>query len=138
MNEELQKQLAALLASLMNVASDGAKWAGSQIPPLVQEKILYGRISHTAWAVLFAVVAWQAARVTAMFYRQACADRADRASKGFDPHIWPDRPGGLPSIGCGALVFIASCLAVLNLNDALLAWFAPRLYIVEWLRTLIN
>jgi hypothetical protein len=53
MNEELQKQLAEMLAALMRVAQDGSAWAQGQIPMLVQEKILYGRVSMTAWMLLY-------------------------------------------------------------------------------------
>jgi hypothetical protein len=52
-NDELQKQLAALLAKLSDYAGDATKFAADQIPPLVQEKIVYGRVSETLSLVIF-------------------------------------------------------------------------------------
>lgn len=53
MNDELQKQLAQLLAKLMEYTDDAAKFAGNQIPPLVQEKIIFGRAWETTLCLLF-------------------------------------------------------------------------------------
>lgn len=138
MNDDLQKQLADLLAKLMTVAQDGATWAGQQIPPLVQEKILYGRVVHSLYVVLFAIVAWRAAVSARGFFQQACAQRAAKSKSGFDSDIWPDRPGGLASIACALVTMITAGIALANVQRALLVWLAPRLYIVEWLADLVK
>lgn len=47
MNEQLQLQLADLLKSLMGFASDATAWGKQEIPLLIQEKILLGRVEET-------------------------------------------------------------------------------------------
>lgn len=136
MNPDLQKQLADMLAKLTDVAGAASSWAGQQIPPLVQEKIVYGRISSTCWVVLIAVAIWPVAVYTRRFYRQACADRASK--EGYRSDIWPERPGGLASM-LGAVLTVGLTVSFfINLNEALLVWFAPRLYVVEWLRGMVS
>ena len=132
MNDELQRQLAELVKQLVAVANDAGGWARTQIPPLVQEKILYGRIQHSVLVVVCAVVAWRAAIYTQTFYRQACAHREAEDGR-YSSSIWPDRPGGLASILCASICVGSVIFAVVHLNYAVMAWLTPRLFIVEWL-----
>ena len=130
MNEELQRQLAALLSHLLVLANDAGGWVEAQIPPLVQEKILYGRIQHTILGVLFAVAAWRAAVFVRRFYQQANAIRPEERHR-FD--IWPERPGGIPCVLSTVVCLGSVLLAVNHLEWAVMAWLTPRLFIVEWL-----
>ena len=64
MNEELQKQLAALLQSLMQLGGEARQFANEQIPPLVAEKILLGRIESMVGVVfLTAAIVFCAFRI---------------------------------------------------------------------------
>jgi hypothetical protein len=142
MNEELQKQLAEMLAALMRVAQDGSAWAQGQIPMLVQEKILYGRVSMTAWMLLYlagvvaACVAWPRARraqaAASADYHQTMNDTKYRFDSGVaDRQIFTVIALLALCVGGGICA-----LAALDAIDSLVqVWFAPRLYIIDWLRT---
>lgn len=120
MNDELQKQLADMLAKLSAAAEHGATWAGDQIPPLVQEKILLGRIESVITAVLFVGILYIGVR-----FLQYC----HRLQWDVDDHgqIIP------ATIFGGILIVFGVVGTLINLHVAALAFFAPRLYIVEWL-----
>lgn len=124
MNEQLQKQLADLLAKLVAVAQDAGNFAANQIPPLVQEKIRIGRIEVVGSLVVDLFIAYVAVQLL-----RWCA------SLDFDI----DRHGGVipASIGGGALAILALAFTVMDCHIALLVWFAPRLYIVEWLKDMV-
>ncbi len=130
MNDELQKQLAAFIQQLLAAANDVDAVARSQIPPLLQEKILYGRLEHSVLGILFAVVTWRAAVLAQQFFREA---RADKAATGSHADFWPERPGGLASIGAAVVAIGFAVGAVIHLDYAVMAWVSPRLFIVEWL-----
>lgn len=124
MTPELQKQLAELLAKLMDVASDATKWAGSQIPPLVQEKIMLGRVVESAWMLAAAVFAFVIIRASVRFWPRALQLTKD----GDDPVVV------VPVLGVG-LGFV---VLMIRLEAFALVWFAPRLYIVEWLKSMVK
>lgn len=126
MNPDLQKQLAELLARGMDVASDASKWAAQQIPPLVQEKIVFGRAYETAAEIGSLVMAAILIRLAMKLWRLAHADDYDNPL-----HV----VGGLiTSIVC---VLPVIC-AISEAESFFMVWFAPRLYIVEWLRTFVK
>jgi len=112
MNEQLQKQLAELLAK----AQDAAMWAGSQIPPLVQEKIVFGRAWETLCLVLLIVGVVISYRITRW------GVESDNEASFF---------GGFAGIAMAGV-------AIAQTHAVLMVWFAPRLYIVEWLRSMIQ
>ncbi len=126
MNEELQKQLAELLASLMNVAKDGAQWAKGEIPLLVQEKIALGRFEESIYffapAIGACVLAWLLVKKIGPLEIKAEPDIPPLFSMIF---------GGIATVmlvvGAGA-----------GFHDFAMVWFAPRLYIVEWLTSLVK
>lgn len=116
MNEELQKQLAALLSSLMAFGADAKQFAADQIPPLVAEKIAFGRVEDTLFFVVFAVACGFCVRWTVWSVRE-------------------EHPIGIATVLCGA---IFGFIAALALHESLMVWFAPRLYIVEWLKGMVT
>ncbi len=135
MNPDLQKELALWLSAIREGAQQGASFAIEQAPLVVQEKILYGRITSLL-LVLLAVVAFV---LSVRVYRSAWAvNRAALANggKGYCD-IWPETQGAMQCVlsfvaACGSLVF-----AIAAGNTAVLAWCAPRLYIIEWLSELL-
>lgn len=121
MDPELLKQLQQLLAQLLANAQDAAAWAKGEIPLLVQEKIAFGRAWETA--LLVAALGWTIFAVTKI------VPWARKTSDDTDGLTW--------LIAGVAIVVGAGCSAV-QIHDALLVWFAPRLYIVEWLFDLVH
>lgn len=125
MNEELQKQLAALLSSLMSTATDAKAFAAREIPPLVQEKIALGRVEETACSI---------ALLIAVILAFMAVPRMWRASQ-----LDSDEP--LPFLGVfGGTIAGAICLVASfgQMHQTLMIWFAPRLYIVDWLKSMVT
>ena len=117
MNEDLQKQLAEMLAKLMDATQNAATWTADQIPLLVQEKILFGRIWETVLLVLLVAFTVLLVKVAGVAWG----------------HQWDgDRLSA-------TMLYLASTGAatgcVVQAYFVTLVWFAPRLYILEWLRT---
>ncbi len=126
LSEQLQQTLAALLAN----AQDAAAWTKGQVPLLVQEKILFGRIWSTAMVIMLAALGVWLYGSSKQFYAVA---KAHKDAGRHDVDMWLERPGGMLNIGAAILCAVVSCLALEAGRNAALAWFAPRLYIVEWL-----
>jgi hypothetical protein len=121
MNDELQHQLAELLKALLAAAQDAKAFAETQIPPLVWEKVWFGRVWHTAVTIGCLLIAWRLTRAV-----RWCYERAD-----FEKN---DHPGFYFGAGACSIAIIFLCAgSVSEAHDALLAWVAPRIYIVEWL-----
>lgn len=127
MNEELQKQLAALLAGLLHVAGDAAKFAGDQIPPLVQEKIIFGRVDETLQLVLVVAVCIVSIVLCTRCVRRLIAGKFD------DEFGWV-----FGTVGTGAVALFTLFASAMQLEMVLMVWFAPRLYIVEWLKGMVT
>lgn len=130
MNDELKKQLAAMLAQLSTAAQEGAAWTANQIPPLVREKILYGRISNTMWCLLGVIGVILSYRICKRSWPEDDDDRR------YD--MWIKRKGAGMCITCFIVGALSLCFVLFAGDEALEAWFAPRLYIVEWLSGLLG
>ncbi len=120
MNDELQKQLAAMLAQMQSAVTV----VGDQIPPLVHEKVFIGRIEDTFTLVFCLAVVACGVRLL-LFARSKQFDGDDGAVV------------AATIIGAGvSLIF--SILSFVSLHYVLSAWFAPRLYIMEWLADMVK
>jgi hypothetical protein len=117
MNDELQRQLAEFLKFLLAQAQDATTWAKTQIPPLIEDKIRFGRVWHSIVALVCLGLASQLWRFVRHAWRQI-----------------PDDDDWTLGLVAGAFgVAVAVGFALDALRDAVLAWTAPRLYVVEWL-----
>lgn len=133
MSDQLQAQLAEYLKAILTTAQQGAAFVKEQAPMVVQEKILYARVLFTVEAVAFAIAALVLARLAVRFYKIA-----SEAGKGYRCDIWPERPGGLLNIACSIGSIGSALFAVIAAETAVQAWFAPRLYILEWAMSLVK
>lgn len=128
MNPELQKELAAWLAALREHAEAGMNFATDQAPLVVQEALRLGRVesalvelSCVLGVILGAWVCWRGLRAFWTAQQQQ-----------------PDTAVGFPRVAIGGAVGTASSIAFfVNLHWLLSAWFAPRIYIIEWLKGLL-
>jgi len=110
---------------LMDYATEaiksGADFAGDQAPKLVSEVIAYGRAYWTVMVVIglvFLIGGGTATiRRSKAWYDWSCSH--DCPHFGFFVAI--------PSIIAGVCIFFA------NLDAFLKVWFAPRLYVIEWI-----
>jgi uncharacterized membrane protein YjdF len=122
MNEQLQKELAAWLGQLRNAADASASFAIEQAPLIIQEKVAYGRALHTALAVLFVVTL--VVGIVALY----------KASKS----NLDDAGAVATSAVCGMGLFIFLCTGDMWFPQLFQVWFAPRLYVIEWLAGLLK
>lgn len=120
MDPNLTAQLQQLLAAMLSNVQDGATWAKGQIPLLVQEKIAFGRAWELALLVLLLALLigmWRGA-----YPAWKTHDFEDEVSSGMV---------GIFLVALPTLLLII--FSIEQVHDVLLVWFAPRLYIVEWL-----
>lgn len=122
MNDNLQRQLAEFLKFLLTQAQDATTWAKTQVPPLVEEKIRFGRVWHSVVVVLCAAAMW-----LLMKFAKWCWTKLD------DNDDW-GAASAAAVIGC----IVLATVAYDNFHDAVLAWTAPRLYIVQWLIEMVK
>jgi hypothetical protein len=116
-SDDLQRQLAEFLKFLLAQAQDATTWAKTQIPPLIEDKIRFGRV----WHVIVMLLCIGGARIS-LFAVRWCWRKIEEADEWIMPMI-------ASAIATAVLVVFAFD----NLHDAVLAWLSPRLYIVQWL-----
>lgn len=124
MSKELQEQLAHMLSSLLDTANTATAWTKGQLPLLIAEKVRFGVIENALLVIVAAVVFGFAMKLAVAGWREQkeAPDYAD---------------DGMPQVVFGGIVAVVSGLfMLLSVRDALLAYFAPRLYIIEWLTAL--
>jgi hypothetical protein len=118
MNDELQKQLADYLAAIASSAKAGSQFVIEQAPLVVQEKIAYGRVVDTCWLVFFV------AATVALVWLGLKVWRMDECEP--------------PAIVLWLVAAFVGVLSMVQLNETFQVWFAPRLYIIEWVTALIG
>lgn len=124
MSKELQDQLAHMLSSLLDTANTATAWTKGQLPLLIAEKVRFGVIENALWAVVAAVVFAVAVKVAYAGWKEQ--------KEAPDYH-----DDGIPTMVIGGVASGVSGLFMLfSVRDALLAYYAPRLYIIEWLTAL--
>jgi hypothetical protein len=115
---ELQAQLAAYLKALMDTSATAANFAKDQLPLVVQEKILYGRVSETLQLVLCLAVVYASARVVRWGLKEERKSCGDFGIAGI--------------VGGGIVGVLFTIFTMIQLNYVVMVWTAPRLYIIEW------
>ena len=135
MNPELQRELATWLASLRESAGNGMNFAIEQAPIVVREKVAFGRAYETTWLVVALLVTvatgWLAYWLlrTRAEREQAARDRGNQAREG-DASI----QAFAACVGCA----VATLLTVGQSYYVYLVWLAPRVYILEWLMSMME
>jgi hypothetical protein len=127
MNEQLQKELAAWLSKIREGAEAAGSFVLEQAPLVVQEKVMFGRVFHTVETMLLAVA------FVALVY--GCWKFGNMARRNdFGEAGW-----FVPAVACtiaGIATFHEGVYYALP--QALKVWFAPRLYVLEWLTGLVK
>jgi len=123
MSDELQAQLAAFLSAMLDAAKLGGEWATGQIPLLVQDKILYGRVMESLTVAMGAGLLLGGALCVRSLVKHGAFEGDDP----FSACAFLSLVGAIIGSGMGTFVFFD------NVPDAVQVWLAPRLYIIEWL-----
>jgi hypothetical protein len=126
MNPELQKELATWLMNLREAADAGASFVLEQAPLIVQEKVAYGRVMHTASVVAFLLLAVAATYVALRFYKAGQEDD------------WENILHVLGFMLAAIAVPASFASAIESFGPCVMAWFAPRLYVLEWLAGIVK
>ena len=125
MDPELQKKLAAILDYLLETSKQAVDFASDQLPLVAWEMIAYARAWHTVITVIAALVLlWWLTGMRKVI--KGCNDRLPSYDKDLPWALW-----ALCLIPINLTLFI-------QLSEALKAWFAPRVYLLEWAASLIK
>lgn len=123
MKPEIEQKLVEYLTALESLMKDGKDLAIEQAPEVAKEIVSYGFASSAFFAVLFTglfcVVAVVSIKVSLMIYK-----------KEEDPFVFFL---AVIALGLGSLFF--GVPANINAQDAAKAYFAPRLYVIDYLRS---
>lgn len=122
MKEELQGKLVEILTSIQTVAGKAGDFAMEQLPDLAQSYVVYGRASTT-----LAVIAGVACVLYAIWaFRQMTLDETPYSME--------------PVYGLsGAWLGLAGVLlAGGNIGSAMLVWFAPKVWLLKEIASLVK
>lgn len=128
MNEELQSKLIEYLSKIEGGIERAVDFSAEQAPLVIQELIQWTIVEHTIYAVL-----WCGLAMFFVILSGLCVIRRRK----WDPEdpAFPVMFGGIPSFVCATLT---GTPAVINGSVALKAYLAPRLFVLEYLRDLVN
>jgi hypothetical protein len=121
MDDQLKAQLVSVLSSLADSMKNGAALAQEQLPILIQEKILYGRIAETLLFVVLLGITYTLVRV------------AMRLRKEIGPH---EDEILVVLAWFGATLFAVGCL--IQASFMISVWVSPHVYILEWLAGMVK
>jgi hypothetical protein len=139
MNPEIQKELLSWLQGLKGLVESGAAFAKEQIPQVLWEKILLDRVYLTILVVfgLLLIIGVPIAFhkvFTRLINKFSEIHKKDRY--GDDGHIIA---GLIVTCITGAVGFLTGFILFFdNLYTCLNVWFAPRLYLIEWIKSLVS
>lgn len=134
MNPEIQKELLSWLAGLREAVTTGVAFAKDQIPQVLWEKILVDRVILT----LLIIVAL--ATITSFFYYLPFRLKKIEDNEGYGK----DESGAtfaqyiIYIIVHGIAVIVAVISIGCNAYNLALVWFAPRLYLIQWITSLVQ
>ena len=145
MSEELQAQLAAFLGAMLDAVKSGGERAAGQMPQLVQEKLLYAIVTQVIILVGVTVLLLVVARLLrSQKYRhwvECVGGKKDACGTWRDANGYmADRDGRLLSrvilwtvwLYLGGIGWLAAATSLLK------PLITPRLYIIEWLSSLVR
>jgi hypothetical protein len=123
MNQQLQIKLADILATIHNGIKLAGDFALEQLPEIAQQYIAYGRASHTVYLAIgiaiVAVLLWNAKKTYLLLNEN------------------PNKNFLLLPIYL-ASGFFSIALIANNLSNALLVWFAPKVWLLQEIAKLIK
>lgn len=155
MNEQLQAKLVEILAGIQAATKTAGDFAMEQLPDIAQQYLAYGRMYETLFAAFAALVFClgfvavhrlrRKLRAADAEFDAALADYNERKSKTKDGYFYDSRPhrgSYFDASKVGPLTYapfaIGSVLFMLNLSSLLLVWFAPKVWLLKELASLIK
>ena len=124
MNDQLQGKLVEILTGIQSAVKASGDFAASQLPDIAQQYITYGRAANTVDAVLFLLASAILARFA---YKQLHNEWDDSNPEGQALIV-------LSSAACVLMLILFLC----RLRDVMLVWFAPKVWLIEKMASLVG
>lgn len=118
MEKELQGKLVEILTGIQNATGKAADFALDQLPDIAQSYVAYGRSWSVASAVLALIGLWACVHYARKWFK---------ISDGVSIVV----PGAF--LGIPLLVFFVE-----QMNQAMLVWFAPKVWLLKELAKLVK
>ncbi len=140
MNDEVKKQLEQLLIHMLDLAKQGENFVIEQAPLLAQEIIMYGRFSSTFWfglgivlflsSLVFGKYIWgRWSHYVKLHYEEAESNPLTEAYNGSTVICFLS---AIASHIFSVVIFVHLIFAYGD--NVFKSWFAPRLYLVDYIR----
>lgn len=126
MKEELNTKLVEILTSIQTAAGKASDFALEQLPDIAQSYVLYGRVFSLVTVLLCLAVLLALVWLFRVTYRATSEGDADEI-------VWV--PVG---IGGVVVVVIAMFFLLEGLQSTFLVWFAPKVWLLKELASLIK
>jgi hypothetical protein len=128
MKEELQLKLVEILTQLQDAVKTGADFAIEQLPDIVQQYIIFGRVFNTVTAV-FGI-----GLLIGSYYLFRAA------LKEVKKDLYHQQDGVIIGgwLGGGTCSFVGVALIFANIKNLILVWFAPKIWLLFEISRLIK
>jgi hypothetical protein len=129
LNEQLQGKLVEIITSIQETTRAAGTFAMEQLPDIAQQYVTYGRVFGTVESIVCMTA------LAALIY---VTFRFGYFSKTPDEHgYWPAQRGGVVMAGSLSML-VAFVLTMCSLQSTLLVWFAPKVWLLKQLASLIK
>lgn len=143
MKEELQSKLVEILGSIQTAAGKAGDFAMVQLPDIAQSYVMYGRAFTTTWVLISLAIAClgiYTVRLTSK--RVAMAQTKYEADKAASGNGYISRGSYFEWSDVGPFPFLPFILSAVlfgvNLQQLLLVWFAPKVWLLKEIAGLIK
>lgn len=127
MNEQLQTKLVEILGNIQSATKAAGDFALEQLPEIAQQYLLYGRVSITFTVLLCFLIT--IACTWGLLY---CVKKLDSCNYGGEAKY------GFGMVLHGVGVSGAATIGLCELSSLFLVWFAPKVWLIKEIATLIK
>lgn len=135
MDPKLKDALTQFLTQSLSLLQSGVDFAKQQIPQILWEKVALDRIYMTAWFLVGLLGLWWGFLwITKKF--EVIQQEYNKTHWQVRGHLCAKLILGWISASLGLMAFVGGCVA--NSYELATVWFAPRLYLLNWIKDLIH
>ncbi len=136
MNEELQKQLAQVISSIVTSVGEVKDFSVAQLPDIAQQYINYGIVSSAAWVVLCTIITVISIKFLTLdgelTFRDALSSSFKKLNEPYDNDAY---------IPVAVFSFFGIILSTIffffNLHDLILVLTAPKVWFILQIKELL-
>lgn len=121
MNEELQKQLAQVISSIVTSVGEVKDFSVAQLPDIAQQYINYGIVSSAVWVVLCTIIAAVSIKVLIFSFK--------KLNEPYDN-------GAYIAVAIFSF-FVSTIFFLVNLHDLILVLTAPKVWFILKIKELL-